>query len=243
MSVDVPAAMVLSAGLGTRLRPLTDRTPKPLVQVGGRALIDFALDRFAEHAVQRVVVNTHHLADQVRQHLQERERDGYGPALHITHEPQLLESGGGVVHALKQLAAPHFFTANADAAWLDEGEPATRRMAAAFDPARMDALLLLQPLDRAVGYHGPGNFALTGQGALRRDPAAGYVFTGLALWDASIFDGMQAQPWSLRRIFDARKGEDQSLHRMHGLVHHGDFLHVGTPAELSEVEAFVSRQT
>ena len=233
--------MLLSAGRGTRLAPLTDTTPKPLVAVGGRALIDYTLDRFAEAALERVVVNTHHLAEQLQAHLEARRAGGYVPRLLQSAEPTLLESGGGVVAALAQLDAEHFATANADAFWVDAEQPAVARMAAAFDPSRMDALLLLQPLDRVVGYHGPGNFGLTGDGQLARVARPEFVFTGLALWSARAFQGYRPEPFSLRVLFEAARGEDGRLHRMYGLVHDGDWVHVGTPEELAEAEAFLSR--
>jgi MurNAc alpha-1-phosphate uridylyltransferase len=231
-------AMLFAAGLGTRLMPLTSTTPKPLVKVGGKALIDHALDRFAAAGVSRVVVNTHHLAEQLDAHLAAR---SWSFELQTSYEDVLLETGGGIAKALPMLGTAPFVSANADAIWIDRERPAIERLAEAFDAERMDALLLLHPLERAVGYRGPGNFALTEDGQLTRAMYAPYVFTGVQVLHPRLFTGRTAKPWSLRELYNAAERSDGKLARMYGLVHDGDWVHVGSPEELAEAEAFFTR--
>src|SRR5215211_6335051 len=146
-------AMVLAAGLGTRMRPFNGHVPKPLVQVGGKPLIDYVLDRLAEAGVERAVVNVHHLADQIERHLAQRQR----PQIIISDERhELLGTGGGVVRALPELGGAPFYHVNSDTIWIDGVTPNLKRLAAAFDPARMDALLLLAASISSIGYTGPG---------------------------------------------------------------------------------------
>jgi MurNAc alpha-1-phosphate uridylyltransferase len=240
VSIELRHAMLFAAGLGTRMLPLTRSTPKPLVKVAGKALLDHALECFAAAGVARVVVNTHHLADQLEAHV--AAHPGSGPELCISHEDVLLETGGGIVKALPLLGGAPFVSANADAIWLDRGTPALARLAAAFDAEKMDALLLLHPLERAVGYSGPGNFALGDDGQLQRALYAPHVFTGVQVLHPRLFAGRKAEPWSLRELYNAAERADGRLARMYGLVHDGDWLHVGTPGELAEAESFLARR-
>src|SRR5690242_11100658 len=150
-------AMVLAAGIGVRMRPLTDRMPKPLVRVGGRALIDHVLDRLADAGVERAVVNVHHLADQIERHLAPRRR----PQITISDERgELLGTGGGVVKAMPDLGGGPFFHVNSDTIWVDGVAPNLTRLADAFDGKRMDALLLLAPTTTSIGYSGRGDFTM-----------------------------------------------------------------------------------
>ena len=149
----ISRAMVLAAGLGTRMRPLTDTLPKPLVPVAGRALIDHVLDRLADAGVTDAVVNVHHLADQIERHLSGRQR----PEIVLSDERhELLGTAGGVVKALPQLGHDPFFHVNSDTIWVDSIKPNLVRLAEAFDPSRMDALLLLAPTATSIGYAGRG---------------------------------------------------------------------------------------
>jgi MurNAc alpha-1-phosphate uridylyltransferase len=239
MSAVPSKAMLLAAGLGTRMRPLTDVLPKPLVPIGGRTLADRALDRLEAAGVDTVIVNVHHFAEKMQAHLAARTR----PRIVISDERErLLESGGGIVKALPLLGGAPFVSANADAIWLDRGTPALARLAAAFDAEKMDALLLLHPLERAVGYSGPGNFALGDDGQLQRALYAPHVFTGVQVLHPRLFAGRKAEPWSLRELYNAAERADGRLARMYGLVHDGDWLHVGTPGELAEAESFLARR-
>jgi N-acetyl-alpha-D-muramate 1-phosphate uridylyltransferase len=237
--MQISRAMVFAAGLGTRLKPLTLHTPKPLVKVGGAAMLDHTVARFAEAGVRQIVINTHHLAEQVEAHV----RSHYA-ALDVTlsHEDPVLETGGGIVKVLSYFENAPFFSANSDTIWLDRDTPALQRLASAFDPERMDALLLLHPLERAIGYQGPGNFALADDGVLVRSPSAPFVFTGLQILHPRLFQGRKAEPFSLRELYLAAEGKDGRLSRMHGLVHTGDWVHVGTPEELAEANAFFAKR-
>src|SRR5712692_3687771 len=163
-------AMVLAAGLGVRMRPLSDATPKPLVAVAGKALIDHVLDRLAEAGVEMAVVNVHYLADQVERHLAGRQ----GPKVVISDErDELLDTGGGVVKALPVLGAAPFFHLNSDAIWIDGVRPNLLRLAEIFDPAHMDALLLLAATSTSVGYAGRGDFTMAPDGRLCRSSMRG----------------------------------------------------------------------
>jgi MurNAc alpha-1-phosphate uridylyltransferase len=228
--------MLLAAGLGTRLRPLTDHTPKALVQVGGKPLIDYNLAHFSAFGCTRIVVNSHHHAAQLTAHMAAL---GCAPLVHISHEPVLLESGGGIVQALPLLGDAPFFSANADAFWIDGAEPALARLEAAFDPERMDALLLLVEPARAIGYSGAGDFDLTREGQLSRG-ARRYIFSGLQLLHPRLFEGYQAASFSLREIYQRAQQSDASLQRMYGLVHDGDWVHVGSPDELASAQRYLA---
>jgi len=225
--------IVLAAGLGRRMRPLTDVLPKALVQVAGRALIDHALDRFAEAGVGFCVVNLHHFAPLLQAHLAERTR----PLLAFSDETdQLLETGGGVAKVLPLLGAEPFFVANADALWQNALEPALHRLAATWDDEAMDALLLLVAVGAAYGYEGNGDFHLTPDGRLERraeGTAAPYVFGGVQILHPRLFTGAPAGAFSLNILYDraARAG------RLKGLVHEGPWFHVGTPAHVTLAES------
>jgi N-acetyl-alpha-D-muramate 1-phosphate uridylyltransferase len=225
-------AMVLAAGLGTRMRPFNGKLPKPLVQVGGKALIDYVLDRLAEQGVERAVVNVHHLADQIEQHLADRKR----PKILISDERnELLGTGGGVVKALPQLGAAPFFHVNSDTIWIDGVKPNLGRLAAAFDPARMDALLLVAPTASSIGYAGRGDFSMAPDGALTRRgerEVVPFVYAGAAILTPAFFAGATAGPSSMSPLFD-RAVDAQ---RLHGLRLEGVWMHVGTPDAIKAAE-------
>ncbi len=234
MKMAPDAAMVLAAGLGTRMRPLTDDRPKPLIPVAGKALIDYTLDRFAAAGVDRAVVNVHYLADQMEAHLAAR----HAPRIAISDERDLLlETGGGLKKAREMLGDAPVYCANTDAILLDgPGEEACARLAAAFDDEAMDALLLLVPRERTSGYDGRGDFDLDADGApaYRGDaPSAPFVYTGLQIIRPGVVDDGPDGPFSLRLAWDAAA----SAGRFGGVVHDGDWMHVGDPAGLAEAEA------
>ena len=225
-------AMVLAAGLGTRMRPFNGKLPKPLVQVGGKALIDYVLDRLAEQGVERAVVNVHHLADQIEQHLADRRR----PTILISDErSELLGTSGGVVKALPQLGDAPFFHVNSDTIWIDGVKPNLGRLAAAFDPARMDALLLVAPTASSIGYAGRGDFSMAPDGALARRgerEVVPFVYAGAAILTPAFFAGATADPSSMSPLFD-RAVEAQ---RLYGLRLEGVWMHVGTPDAIKAAE-------
>lgn len=228
-------AMVLAAGLGTRMAPLTDRLPKPLVQVNGRALLDHVLDRLAQAGVERAVVNTHYKADQIVAHLRGRER----PAIVISDErEELLGTGGGVARALPHLGPEPFFHINSDTIWIEGGRPNLDRLAATFDPARMDALLLLAERAGSLGYEGRGDYSRAPAGALARRGAAEtapYVFAGAAILSPALFADTPAGAFALTRLFDRA----EATGRLHGLPLEGTWMHVGTVEAIREAESAI----
>lgn len=226
-------AMVLAAGLGTRMRPLTDDRPKPMVELAGKPLLDWALDRLFDAGVERVVVNTHYKAGTIRDHL-----DGRDDVV-ISHEEERLETGGGVRNALGSFGGLPFFVVNSDAVWMDGGAPALSRLAAAWDEATMDALLLLQPVEAATGYAGAGDYRRTEDGRLIRrapDGTAPFLFAGVQILHPRIFTGAPAGAFSLNLLYDAA----QNAGRLFGHVHDGDWFHVGTPEELDATERILA---
>jgi MurNAc alpha-1-phosphate uridylyltransferase len=232
MSDRIDRGMILAAGLGLRMRPLTDNKPKALVEVAGRSLIDRALDRMEAAGVQTCVVNTHHLAAMLRRHLSARQ----SPAIVFSPEDKLLETGGGVKHALPLLGQGPFFVANCDAMWLDGPTPSLKLLARLWDPARMDALLLLHPTVSAVGYDGVGDYFMEADGVLRRrieEHVAPFVFTGVQILSPALFKGAPDGPFSSRDLYDRA----QEAGRLFGLRHDGMWMHVGTPDSIALAEA------
>jgi MurNAc alpha-1-phosphate uridylyltransferase len=228
-------AMVLAAGLGTRMRPFNGHVPKPLVQVGGKPLIDYVLDRLADAGVERAVVNVHHLADQIERHLARRRR----PEIIISDErSELLGTGGGVVKALPQLGSAPFFHVNSDTIWIDGVAPNLQRLAAAFEPARMDALLLLAASISSIGYTGRGDFAMAPDGLVQRRGERNvvpFVYSGAAILTSAFFAGVPAGPSSMSPLFD-RAIESG---RLFGLRLEGLWMHVGTPEAVNAAETAI----
>jgi len=221
------SAMVLAAGLGTRLRPVTDAIPKPLVEVNGRPLIDHALDRLVAVGVEHVVVNLHYKAAMIAEHLAHRDH----PRIELSEEAELLDTGGGVARALPLLDEA-FFVVNSDVFWRDGEDPALLRLAAAFDPAAMHAVLLLQPTATAVGYEGSGDYLLDDKGNPRRrreGEVASYLFAGIQLLHRRLFDETPGSVFSLVRLFD----HAERARRLAAIVHDGEWYHVGTPEGLA----------
>lgn len=237
----ITRAMLLAAGLGTRMRPLTETVPKPLVPVGGRTMLDHALDRLEEAGIGEAVVNVHWLADQVVRHLNARRAQGRGPQVTVSDETAgLLDSGGGVAKALPLLGPGPFLVLNADILWQEGLVPALPRLLAHFDVGTMDALLLLAPTVSATGYDGPGDFLMDPDGVLRRRPEnqmAPFVFTGVQILSPALFEGFGPAPFSLNRIYD-RAAE---AGRLKGLRLDGRLLHVGTIDSIAEAEAALAQ--
>jgi len=226
-------AIVLAAGLGTRMRPYNGHIPKPLVEIGGKSLIDYSLDRLADAGVQRVVVNVHHLADALERHLASRQR----PQIVISDERgALLGTGGGIAKALPQLGAEPFFLVNSDTVWLDGVKPNFTRLAEAFDPQAMDALLLLAPTTDSIGYVGRGDFTMLPDGRLRRrgeNEVVPFVYAGAAVLSPALFADAPTGAFPLTRLFDRAGAKD----RLFGLRLEGVWMHVGTPEAVAAAEA------
>ena len=232
-------AMVLAAGLGKRMRPLTDTLPKPLVAVAGKPLLDHVLDRLADAGVEHAVVNVHYLGEKIVDHLKPRDR----PKIAISDETGvLLETGGGVVKALPLLGDAPFYHINSDTIWIDGVKPNLVRLAEAFDPARMDALLLLAPTAGSIGYDGRGDFAMTPDGVLERRgerAVAPFVYAGAAILSPRLFDGAPQGAFSLTVLFDRAI----EAGRLFGLRLEGLWMHVGTPKAIGEAEAAIADST
>jgi MurNAc alpha-1-phosphate uridylyltransferase len=239
MSPMPTTAMVLAAGLGTRMRPLTDQLPKPLIKVAGKALIDYTLDRFAQAGVNRAIVNVHYRADQMESHLAQRRR----PEIVISDERALLlETGGGLKKAEARLGAAPVFCTNTDAILVDgHGEEPCAALANAWRDEAMDALLLLVPASLASGYDGAGDFELSADGALgwRTGAAAPFVYTGLQIIRPSLLAGAPEGPFSLRLLWDKARAAG----RMKGILHQGPWMHVGDPQGLALAEAFFDKRS
>jgi N-acetyl-alpha-D-muramate 1-phosphate uridylyltransferase len=227
------SAMVLAAGLGTRMRPYNGHIPKPLVTVGGKSLIDHGLDRLAEAGVERAVVNVHHLADALEKHLAARKR----PQIIISDErAELLGTGGGIAKALPQLGDTPFFLVNSDTLWLDGVRPNFMRLGEAFDPKAMDALLLLSPTTGSIGYSGRGDYMMLPDGRLQRRgerEVAPFIYAGSAILAPALFAGAPEGVFALTRLFDRAAEQD----RLFGLRLEGVWMHVGTPEAVAAADA------
>jgi len=237
MPVKPSKAMVLAAGLGLRMRPLTDSMPKPLVRVAGSALLDHVLDKLADAGVSEAVVNVHYLPDQIIEHVASRAR----PKVTISDERDaVLGTGGAVVKALPLLGSEPFYHLNADTMWIDGVRPNLVRLAEAFDPAKMDILLLMAPTANSIGYSGSGDYAMLVDGALRRrkeNQVVPFVYAGVAIMSPALFADAPAGEFSLTKLFD-RANEQE---RLFGLRMDGVWMHVGTPdAVRAAEEAFLA---
>ncbi len=228
-------AMVLAAGLGKRMRPITDTLPKPLVQVAGRTLLDRGLDSLAAAGVGKAVVNVHHLGHMIAAHVAGRDP----PRIVISDESDmLLDSAGGIVKALPELGPDPFYVLNADTFWIDRGEPDLARLALAWDAARMDILLMLAHLSSATGHSGGTDFLLGEDGRLLRsrgDPA-GLIYAGAAILHPRIFAGAPRGAHSLNAYFDRAIAAG----RLYGMAMRGRWITVGTPDAIPLAEAAVA---
>lgn len=225
--------MLLAAGLGTRMKPLTDNRPKPLIEVGGRTLVDRVLDKLVAQGVSRAVVNVHYLADMMKAHLALRN----DIEIIISDETDvLLETGGGVVKALPLLGDDPFFVINTDVTWATPGDTTFAKMADAYDPETMDALLLLADMGATLGFRGPGDFFLGPNNQLARrgdKPSAPYVFAGTHITRAELLRGYEAKPFSANLYWN-QMGKSG---RLYGTVMSPFWMHVGDPAGRDEAEA------
>ncbi len=231
-------AMLLAAGLGTRMRPLTERTPKPLIEVGGKPLIDWTLDQLAAAGVGQAVVNVHHLAPQLIAHLEKRQ----APTISISNESErLLDTGGGIVKALPLLGSDPFYVFGCDTITLDGTEPTLNRLNQAWAEDEMDVLMLVHPVDDTHGYQGAGDFFMDADGSLtRRGKAvrAPYVYTGIQIVHPRLFEGRKTEPFSMNLLWD----EAIRDHRLKAIVHTGSWFHVGTPEAIETTNAALTRR-
>jgi MurNAc alpha-1-phosphate uridylyltransferase len=225
-------AMVLAAGLGKRMRPLTASQPKPLVRVAGKPLIDHALDRLAEAGVAKAVVNVHYLADALEAHVIARS----APVVTVSDERDLLlETGGGMVKALPLLPDP-FFSINSDNIWLDGPKDVFHDLSDAWDPKRMDALLALVPHLGAHNFRGKGDFSMDTIGRIARRRSgriAPFIFTGIQLVSHRLMRDAPEGPFSTNVLWDRAIEEG----RLYGVAFTGQWFEVGTPAAIPATEA------
>jgi MurNAc alpha-1-phosphate uridylyltransferase len=235
MTATIRTAMVLAAGRGERMRPLTEKIPKPLVAVAGKPLLDHVLDRLAAAGIERAVVNVHYLADLIERHLTDRKT----PQIAISDErAALLDTGGGVVKALPLLGTAPFLHVNSDTIWIDGVRPNLERLAEAFDPAAMDALLLLASSAASIGYGGAGDFTMAPDGRLERraeGQVAPFVYAGAAVLRPELFKDAPEGAFSLTRLFDRAAATG----RLHGLRLEGVWMHVGTPDAIKQAESAI----
>jgi MurNAc alpha-1-phosphate uridylyltransferase len=230
--------MVLSAGLGTRMVPANGGVvPKPLVRLGGKALIDHVLDRHVEAGIERAVVNVHHRADLIEAHLQGRR----APRIEISDErDKLLDTGGGVKRALPRLGAGPFLIHNSDSVWIEGVGSNLARLFEAWDGTRMDCLMLLALASQSLGYQGRGDFAFEAEGKIRRrveQEIVPFAFTGVSLAHPRLFEGSPDGAFSLNLVWDRAIAAG----RAHGLRMEGTWMHVGTPDALAQAEQRLGR--
>lgn len=230
--------MVLAAGFGKRMLPLTEKMPKPMVQVDGVSLIDRVLDRLHDASVARAVVNVHYLGDVLMRHLASRA----SPKIEISDERDaILDTGGGIVRALPLLGDAPFFLVNSDTIWIEGAAPNLPRLAIAFDESKMDALLLLAPVAGAVGYGGPGDFSMSPEGLLAKRgerEVAPFVYAGAAILHPRLFRDAPRGAFSLLRSFERAESEG----RLFGLRLDGIWMHVGTPEAIRDAEDAIRRR-
>jgi MurNAc alpha-1-phosphate uridylyltransferase len=224
-------AFVLAAGMGERMRPLTNNCPKPLLKVGGKTMLDRCLDALADVGVEEVVVNTYYLGAMIEEHLRSRVK----PKITISHETELLDTGGGVKKILGFFGTEPFYILNADIVWTEGDVPALKSLADKWDAAKMDLLLLLYPVDKIPPHAGKGDYFLA-EGSDRpvfakgTDKAANYIFTGPRIAHPRIFDGAPAGKFSFLELF--HKAEKNG--RLYALRHSGAWYHVGNPEAFAE---------
>lgn len=232
------AAIVLAAGRGVRMQPLTAQVPKPLVRLKGRSLIDHVLDRLATAGVARAVVNVHYLADMLEAHLSARQK----PRITISDERGLLlDTGGGVVHALPELGPEPFLIHNSDSVWIEGVGANLERLIAAWDDGKMDSLMLLASATASLGYEGAGDFVMGNDGRLQRRgerQVAPFVFTGVSIAHPRMFQGAPQGRFSLNQLWNTAMENG----RLYGLRFDGLWMHVGTPEALNKAERWIESE-
>lgn len=222
-------AMVLAAGLGTRMRPLTDVIPKPLIKVAGKPIIEYGFDRLREAKVDHVVVNAHYLPDQIIKWC----NSFIIPKTIISDETHsVLDTGGGIANALPLLGRDPFFVLNSDCFWIDKGEPALQRLRNFWDDGKMDCLLLVCDPSQTTGYDGDGDFVIAADGKLARQRQNALAYIGAYLVHPRLFKNAPAGKFSMNVLWD----EAIMQGRLFGIAHKGHWLHVGTPDAISKAE-------
>jgi MurNAc alpha-1-phosphate uridylyltransferase len=225
----IDSAMILAAGRGERMRPLTDTMPKPLIPVAGRSLLERSMERLAAHGVSNIVVNVHHLGQQIIDRLNGR--------AHIVREDRLLDTGGSVKNALPYLGEGPFYVLNGDGLWRDGRRPLLQRLEDIWNPRRMDALLLLHPIHKVIGREPGerGDYFVEQNGLIRyrgHAQLAPYLFASVSVCDHRLFRDSPDGPFSLLQLWNRA----EAAHRLTGVLHDGDWFHIGTPGALAAAE-------
>ena len=237
MSVMPDHVMVFAAGLGTRMRPVTNTMPKPMIPIAGRPMLDHMLDRFAAAGVANAIVNVHYLGEQIIDHVTSRTQ----PKITISDErAKLLDQGGGIKKVLPQLGDAAFFICNTDALWVEKEHDNIKRLAAAWNPDTMDILMLVADRVTSIGVDWPGDFTLGDDGRLTKraeGTTAPLVYTGVAILKPELFADETDEVFRLAPTFWAAAAKG----RLHGLRLEGLWLHVGTPEAIGEAEEAFSR--
>ena len=223
-------AMVLAAGLGTRMRPLSDHTPKPLIKVAGKPIISYGFDKLREAKVKQAVVNVHYLPQQVIDWC----KTFSDPETKISDESNvILDTGGGIANALPLLGEDVFFVLNSDCFWSDKDDPALNRLRSTWDDAKMDCLLLLCDPAQTTGYDGQGDFVIDADGRLMRQRYSALAYIGAYLVHPRLFKNAPDGKFSMNLLWDVAINEG----RLFGIAHHGHWFHVGTPDAISQAES------
>ncbi len=226
-------AMVLAAGLGQRMRPLTNTIPKPLLKVAGKPIIDYGLDHLRAAGVARAVVNKHYLPEQIEAWAS----SVTNPRMMVSDESDaVFETGGGIQRALPLLGPEPFFVLNSDCFWTDSGTPALQRLSEMWDDVQMDCLLLLADPAQTTGYQGKGDFVIGNDGRLTRQNHQALAYIGGYIVHPRLFSGVAEGRFSMNLLWD----KAIATHRLFGLKHEGHWLHVGTPEAIGQAEAFLS---
>ena len=228
-------AMILAAGLGLRMRPLTDHQPKPLIKVAGKPLIDYGVDRLRDAGVQKAVVNAHYLAEQILSWSKQQ----VSPEIIFSDEnAEILDTGGGIAKALPHLGSQPFFVLNSDSFWLDGKAPALNRLRTAWNNAIMDCLLLLCPVNKTIGYDGQSDFSMGKDGrVVRQQGGSALVYIGCYLVHPRLFKDAPSGKFSMNLLWD----KAISKGRLHGISHDGKWFHVGTPEAIGLAEAELAK--
>ncbi|MBX2806111.1 MAG: nucleotidyltransferase family protein [Hyphomicrobiales bacterium] len=237
-TLKIKRALVLAAGFGARMRPLTDRRPKPLVKLDGKPMIDHVLDRLKDAGVEHAIVNVHYLPEMIEHHLRRRN----SPETSISDErDRILDTGGAVIKARALLGNDAFFVHNSDSVWIEKNGSTLDRMVETWDDRKMDALLLLAPAAGSLGYSGRGDYHYNEDGAIRRrkgDETADYVFAGVSINHPRLFADSPKGPFSLLRVWDKALSDG----RLAAIAHQGLWMHVGTPEALADAEKRIAER-
>jgi MurNAc alpha-1-phosphate uridylyltransferase len=236
LSVTITRAMIMAAGFGTRMRPLTNDIPKPLVKVRGRALIDYVIDRLVADGVKTIVVNIHYKGDQIRAHLAQRKDAEF---IISDETDTILDSGGGIFKALPHFKGEPFYHANADTVWVEGASHALPRLRAMWDPYRMDALMLLASTVTTICYDGRGDFMMDAEGKLSRVPEgriSPFVWMSLEILHPRLFDGMEGGKFSINPLWDKAIAKG----RLYGQRLDGVWMHIDRPDAVKESEEYLA---